>query len=73
MSVANHTPDRVAYRQSEISRMLGISLPTWHRMRRAGLAPAPDIIYGRTRLWAKDTIDSWLANQPKATPASNAS
>jgi predicted site-specific integrase-resolvase len=68
--VASHSAESVAFRQTEAVRMLGISMPTWHRMRRAGRAPSPDISYGRTRLYTKETLDKWLASKNPQAPSS---
>jgi predicted DNA-binding transcriptional regulator AlpA len=67
-SLASRPSDRLAYRQTEVARMLGISLPTWHRMRRDGVAPAPDLTYNRTPLWSQSTLDQWVANKLSAAP-----
>lgn len=70
VTIVNQPDGRKAYRQGEIVKMIGISLPTWHRMRRAGIAPPPDISFARTRLWKKETIDKFLESQTPKTSAS---
>jgi predicted DNA-binding transcriptional regulator AlpA len=66
------TSPRLTYRQSEIVQLLGISLPTWHRMRRTGIAPPPDITLGNLHLWSRDTLETWIASRPQSA-ACNAS
>jgi hypothetical protein len=60
---ASHNLGRITYRQAEVVAMLGVSLPTWHRMRRAGKTPTPDVSFGHTRLWTRETIDKWISGQ----------
>jgi predicted DNA-binding transcriptional regulator AlpA len=72
MKLASLPPNRIAYKQGEVAKLMGISVPTWHKLRRAGMAPAPDISLGSLRLWSRDTLETWIASRTQAV-ASDAS
>lgn len=53
-------PDRLALRQAEIARSLGISRRTLERERSAGRFPKPDLTIGKAPLWKPETIRRWI-------------
>jgi hypothetical protein len=56
-------PARLAYREREVARMLGISLRLWQRAVHAGRAPRADIrLSGRVKLWSRDLLLRWIAD-----------
>jgi predicted DNA-binding transcriptional regulator AlpA len=51
---------RRLYTLSEVEQMCGYAKNTLTSARAKGQMPEPDAQYGRTPLWAQQTIDRWL-------------
>jgi predicted DNA-binding transcriptional regulator AlpA len=71
-ATTSNPTNKLAFKQAEVARMLSMSTSTFNRMRRAGVAPRPDVSIGAIKLWSHGTIMQWIADQSKASAASNA-
>jgi predicted DNA-binding transcriptional regulator AlpA len=49
---------------SEVARAAGVSKATIDSYRHRGSLPAPQVVRGRTPLWARPIISHWLATRP---------
>ena len=58
--------NRLAYRLSELSPMLGVSIKTLDRMRKNSSFPPPDQTAGRILLWRVETVEAWLSREWQA-------
>ena len=67
------TSGRLTYRINELASMLGVSVKTLDRMRRAGEFPPPDQHAGRVLLWRVGTVESWLERSWNAKRSSTGS
>ncbi len=48
---------------AELSKLLGISIPTIHKMRREGVLPKPMELGHRFYRWRGDDIEAWIENR----------
>lgn len=53
---------------AEAAARAGVKPKTWSAYVARGQAPAPTTRLGRTPIWDRDDIDTWLANRPRARP-----
>jgi hypothetical protein len=59
----------MAYREQEIPPALGISLSHWQRAVLRGEAPQADIRIGEVKLWSRERMAAWMAQQAQGRGA----
>lgn len=49
---------------SEAAALAGVTAPTFRGYVVKGYAPQPDLHFGRTPGWRRETIELWLSSRP---------
>lgn len=60
----NDARERMALRAAEVARRVGLSKRTIDRLIAAGSFPKPDKRINRISLWATETVERWIRDEP---------
>lgn len=66
MNKENIKSEQIFLRVRDVAAILGISIPTVHRLRKSRELPDPRIITNGRIGWLRSEIEQWIKERPKA-------